>query len=284
MTQTLPLLVTFDGEARSGKGTIVQFTKDYLRDERGYKVMLIDRGQTFRVLVVAARQAGIDLDQPREIDKFLSDETNITNCVAFVKTVYRMSKEERDALLYTNEVSEDSALIGARAASQDFVRGLTKKWLHDAGREGFEIVLVDGRALESIAREMDAEGLCEYRLGLYFTCDSEIGARRTLGLASRKYTQLNESEKRDVDALIEQIHARNRRDQERAVERLSPPVDAPVFELPDAPTRIDSTKPMVIFDTSADMTKDAMSSPIAHLVAQAVGILTTAPSYDIIER
>ena len=54
MQHQIPKLITFDGEARSGKGTIVQATKDYLRDECGYHVMLIDAGQVFRVLVVAA--------------------------------------------------------------------------------------------------------------------------------------------------------------------------------------------------------------------------------------
>ena len=69
MTDFLPpRLITFDGEARSGKGTIVQFTKDYLRDELGLKVMLIDRGQTFRTLVVAATRAGVDLDDAEAIE------------------------------------------------------------------------------------------------------------------------------------------------------------------------------------------------------------------------
>jgi cytidylate kinase len=73
----VPKVVTFDGEARSGKGTIAQATKDYLRDECGYEVMLIDRGQTFRVLVVAAANAGVDLDAPEAIDaKILNHEAD----------------------------------------------------------------------------------------------------------------------------------------------------------------------------------------------------------------
>jgi len=74
MNHPLPKLVTFDGEARSGKGTIVQTTKDYLRDECGYEVMLIDAGQVFRVLVVGATRAGVDVNDPGAIDAFLADE------------------------------------------------------------------------------------------------------------------------------------------------------------------------------------------------------------------
>ena len=128
----LPKLVTFDGEARSGKGTIVQATKDYLRDECGLNVMLIDRGQAFRALVVAATQRGVDVHDPAQIDAFLADETNLEYATQFVKNVYHMPKDERDALLYTNEVGENSARIGARPASQIFVIGLTKKWMKDA--------------------------------------------------------------------------------------------------------------------------------------------------------
>ncbi len=261
----MPKLVTFDGEARSGKGTVVQATKDYLRDECGYKVMLIDRGQTFRVLVVAAARAGVDLDDSAAIDAFLTDETNIVACVQFVKDVYHMSKPEREALLYTNEVGENSAKVGARAASQTFVKDLTKKWLHDAGREGYEVVLIDGRALENIAREMDTEGLCDYRLGLYFVCDAIVGARRTLGHAVTPHDALDPAARHAVDELVKQIHVRNQRDRDRDVERLVPPADAPAYAVPAVPG--DAAADMIIIDTSAEVTKDEMSLPVAKLVA-----------------
>lgn len=262
----IPKLVTFDGEARSGKGTVVGATKDYLRDECGYKVMLIDRGQTFRVLVVAAARAGVDLDNPAAIDAFLSDEATIAACVQFVKDVYHMGKVERDELLYTNEVGENSAKVGARPASQAFVADLTKKWLHDAGNEGYEVVLIDGRALENIAREMDTEGLCDYRLGLYFVCDAIIGARRTLGYADIPYAELDAAARMSVDELVIQIHARNQRDHDRDVERLVPPANAPVYTVPDVPDK--TANDMIIIDTSAEVTKEEMSLPVAKLVAK----------------
>ncbi len=265
----LPRLVTFDGEARSGKGTIVQFTKDYLRDELKRKTMLIDRGQTFRVLVVAATRAGVDLDDAGAIDAYLSDADNIAACVQFVKDVYHMTKDERDGLLYTNEVGENSAKIGARPASQTFVANLTKKWLHDAGKEGFEVVLIDGRALTAISREMDAEGLCEYRLGLYFICDGVVGARRTLGYAATAYDELTETQREEVDTLMTQITVRNQRDTERSVERLVRP-DAPCLAIPElaGAETIDSDQPMAIIDTSAEVTKTEMALPVAKLVAR----------------
>lgn len=267
-THSLPKLITFDGEARSGKGTIVSGVKDYLRDECGYKVMLIDRGQTFRVLVVAASRAGIDLDDPKALDDFLSNETNVTECVRFVKSVYHMSKEERDGLLYTNQVGADSAKVGAHPSSQIFVANLTKKWLRDAGSEGYEVVLVDGRALEKIGAEMHQEGLCDYRLGLYFVCDAIVGARRTLGYATTAYEDLTPEQQADVDELIEQIMVRNQRDKDRAVERLVSPQGAPTYALPQVPVRLEGQgRPMVVFDTSAEMTKDEMIAPVAKLAA-----------------
>lgn len=265
------MLVTFDGEARSGKGTIVQVTKDFLRDERGYKVMLIDRGQTFRVLVVAAERAGVDLDDPEAIDAYLENEENSTSCVQFVKDVYHMTKGERDALLYTNTVGVNSAKVGARPASQDFVKMLTKKWVRDAGVEGYEIVLVDGRALETVSREMDAEGLCDYRMGLYFICDAKVGARRTLGYAKTPYDELSDDEKAAVDQLVEQIETRNHSDRHNRTNdehRLIPPTGASTYELPNTPpvTKADGV-PMYIIDTSAELTKEQMSLPVATFVA-----------------
>lgn len=265
----LPQLITFDGEARSGKGTIVQRTKDYLRDTAGYGVMLIDRGQTFRVLVVAATRAGVDLDDAAAIDAFLVDPKNVSDCVEFVKDVYHMKKSERDELLYTNTVGSNSAKIGARPASQDFVAMLTKKWLRDAGNEGYEVVLIDGRALEKIACEMHDEGLCDFRMGLYFICDSKVGARRTLGFADRQYEELAPLEKTAVDVLVAQIYERNQRDRTRSVEQLIPPVGAKTYKLPEVPQILKGgPRPMIIFDTSREQTRDAMSQPVAHLVAE----------------
>lgn len=260
---SLPQLITFDGEARSGKGTIVQATKDYLRDECGHHVMLIDAGQVFRVLVVAATRTGINLQDPNELDAFLSNESEKEVCVQLVKDVYHMDKDERDALLYTNEVGANSAKVGARPLSQRFKDDLLRKWLRDAHLEGYEVVLLDGRALEETGEMLANEGLCDFALGLYFTCEPIVGARRTLGYASTEYDDLSDSERRAVDDLVKQIYARNKADSERAVQPVVPPSSAQTYRLPDAPTELSyDCRPMIIFDTSANMTKAAMCRPV----------------------
>jgi cytidylate kinase len=264
-SKTIPKLITFDGEARSGKGTIVQATKDFLRDEHNYNVMLIDRGQTFRTLVVAAARLGVNLDDAAAIDAFLDNPDNIASCTQFVKDVYHMAKDERDSLLYTNEVGENSAKIGARPASQAFVVTLTKKWMHDAADEAFDVVLLDGRALEAIAREMHAEKLCDYVLGLYFICDETVGARRTLGFASTQYDDLAEDHRAQVNEFVAQIKSRNKADMTRDVERLVRPEDAPTVVLPDSPQPEGAH--MYIVDTTAEMTKREMYEPISRHVA-----------------
>jgi cytidylate kinase len=269
MSQRVPKLITFDGEARSGKGTIVQMTKAYLRDERGYNPMLIDRGQAFRSLVVAAQRASVDIDSPDSIDDFLNNQQNLTYAAEFVKDVYHMDKDERDALLYTNEIGENSAKIGARPASQKFVINLTKKWMTDASEDGFDVVLLDGRALESIAREMQSEGLCEYVLGLYFVCNSEVGARRTLGYATTEYKNLTSNKQDEVNDFVRQIEARNQADMTRQVERLIAPAGATKVYLPSPPEGSDD---MYIIDTSMNMTKEEMAMPVAEFVANRLSI------------
>lgn len=264
---SLPKLITFDGEARSGKGTIVSATKDHLH-ELGYKVMLIDAGQVFRVLVVAATRAGVDMDSDASLDDFLNDKVQIEKCVQLVKEVYHMQKNERDTLLYTNTVSANSAKIGRHAQSQEFKDNLLKKWLHDARAEGYQIVLLDGRTLEEIGQILEDEGLCDFTLGLYFICKAETGARRTLGFANIPYDDLTNDQKEKVNELVEQILARNKSDRERTVQPIKPPKGAPTYLLPNAPTTYNSeTRPMIIFDTSLDITKEQMYSPVAKLVA-----------------
>lgn len=261
----LPILITFDGEARSGKGTIVQGTKDYLRDNKHLKVMLIDAGQVFRVLVVAATRSGVNLDDPAAIDAFLADDQKVEECVQLVKDVYHMSKEERHDLLYTNQVGHDSAKVGARPLSQSFKDSLLKKWLRDARTEGYEVVLLDGRALEEVGTVLENEGLCEFRLGLYFICDPVMGARRTLGFAATPYDQLSAEDQADVDALVAQIQQRNDADRQRTVQPLVRPT-VPVSHLPEIQPIPSESRPMYLLDTSGEMTKEAMIAPVTALV------------------
>ena len=268
---TLPRLVTFDGEARSGKGTVVQATKDYLRDQCGYKVMLIDAGQVFRVLVVAAVRAGVDVDNPGAIDEFLQQESNVQAAARLVKEVYHMDKDERDALLYTNEVGANSSKFGARALSQNFKDELLKKWLRDARTEGYEVVLLDGRALDEVGTMLEAEGLCEFVFGLYFVCDPVVGARRTLGYAATAYDDLSDAQRTEVDQLVVQINGRNQKDRDRIVHPIIPPAGAPTWKLPaDQPALGAVTRPMITIDTSAEISKSQMSQPVAQCVASVI--------------
>ncbi len=271
MTTPLPLpkLITFDGEARSGKGTIVQLVKDHIRDELGMKVMLIDAGQVFRCLVVAATNRGVDVDDPNAIDAFLGDDRSAEECVQFVKAVYHMQKIDRDAILYTNEVSVGSAKIGARPLSQVFKDELLKKWLRDAGNEHYDVVLLDGRALEEVGVRLEAQGLCNFVMGLYFVCDPIVGARRTLGYADMFYDSLDSERQAAVDELVKQIVSRNEADRTRSVQPIVPPAGAPRYILPDIPlTALTDERFMATIDTSAEMKKDKMAMPVITLVSR----------------
>lgn len=266
--ETLPKLITFDGEARSGKGTIAHFIKRSLQS-RGLNVMLIDRGQIFRSLVVGAEQAGVNMDDPTAIDRFLSDEARLEENVQLIKRIYAMEHAERDTLLYTAAVSVNSAKVGARPLSQDFAISLTKKWVHDANEENVDVILMDGRALQGLGEEMQTEGSCEYPLGLYFKCDPLVGARRTLGYAEISYDQLDEAARHEVDQFVAQINTRNQADMTRSSQAVVEPANAPRVNLPNIPRLPNENKPqMLIIDTSAELTKDIMSQPVLALVEQ----------------
>lgn len=261
MQNPLPILVTFDGQARSGKGTIVHAVKRSLL-ERGIKTMLIDAGQVFRVLVVSLTQHGVDIDSPEQIDAFLANEQMLAETAELVKKVYDMDHPERDALIYTLEVGANSAKVGARPKSLAFKDGLLKKWLLDARAEGYEIVLLDGRSLDEVGRQLEADGLCDFRYGLYFTCDAVIGAQRTLGFAGKGYDDLTDDEKSQVDSLVQQINTRNKADAERSVQPVVPPAGAPHYSLPHFDHSPTGGREMMIIDTSSEMTKEQMVDPI----------------------
>lgn len=272
MQNPLPKLITFDGEARSGKGTVVRKVKDYLRDECGRKVMLIDGGQVFRVLVVAIARVGVDIDSPEAIDSYLADASNADAAIQLVKAVYRMPKDERDAMLYTNEVGVNSAKIGARPRGQAFVGGLLRKWLDDARIEGFDTILMDGRALEETGETLEKEGLCNYVLGLFFVCDPVVSAQRTLGKMPVSYELLDAITRAQVDELVMQIKARNKSDSERTVNKLVVPKNAPRYLINEIPERLPprSPRPMAIIDRSIEVPLTTMALPIAKLAAHYV--------------
>ena len=177
-----------------------------------------------------------------------------------------MQKDERDGLLYTNEVGHNSAKIGARPLSQSFKDNLLKQWLKNARTEGFEIVLLDGRALEEVGTELEKEGLCDFRLGLYFICDPLMGARRTLGFANQPYDSLSIDEQKSIDELILQIKTRNDADEKRAVQPLVRPAGVEISRLPNINTNTSSGRPMYLIDTSQEMTKEEMSLPVIKLI------------------
>lgn len=265
----LPVLFTFDGHARSGKGTIAHAVKRSLQS-RGMTTMLIDAGQVFRVLVVSATQHGVDMDSPEQIDAFLADEAMLEETTDLIKKIYHMEHAERDELLYTLEVGVSSAKIGARAGSQAFKDGLLKKWLRDAREEGCHVVLLDGRALEEVGAMLQNDGLCDYRTGFFFVCDPVVGARRTLGLAEWTYDELSDDERHDVDQLVQQIIARNNADAERSVQPVLEPVDAARYTLPEfAKISPDDRHRMVIIDTSDELTKDDMVQPVVDYFERA---------------
>ncbi len=269
--QQPPNLVTCDGEARTGKGTMIQATKDFLRD-KGQKVMLIDAGQVFRVLAVVTHEAGVNLENPEEIGSFLGSEPNIEIAARRVKEVYHLTKEERDQLIYTDEVGANSAKIGAQSRSQEFKDVLLEKWMRDAGEEKYDTVLLDGRALELVGKTLAEKKLCNYVLGLFSICDELVGARRTRGFAHIPFNELPLGDKENVLTLAEQIRERNRKDQERLVQPLVRPAEAPIWRLgidetPPPIGIIHSQPPIVMIDTSAEISREDMSRPVAKFVA-----------------
>src|SRR5690349_14863257 len=110
--RTPVVLETFEGTARSGKGTTVRKVRAASK-KRGEKVRVIDQGQKFRSLAFLAVRHAIDLDNPQLVDEFLQAESTPDEMLEVLAHVRSIKDDERDAMLYTDAMSTRAGKIGA---------------------------------------------------------------------------------------------------------------------------------------------------------------------------
>ena len=102
---------------------------------------------------------------------------------------------------------------------------------------------------------------------------TDPGAKRAISVVSgweygHKRRRRREQLPRAFDLLVAQINARNESDRVREVQPIVVPQGAPIFMLPDVAIPEEHIgRFMAIIDTSADMTKQQMSQPVATLIA-----------------
>lgn len=273
-------LITFEGEARSGKGTSAKAAFQVL-ERAGQNVTFIDNGQKYRVLARLAVDRGIDLFDQMAISDFLRSSMVRAELLDLLEEITHLDQPEIEALLYTADISTGSAQFGANALTHPMVLDLLFDQVQRAEDNGAQIILLDGRTMAAKGRQMASQGIAEFVLGFYFHCDAAVAARRTEGIFADTDKMTSDEKLRLLDGIM-RISERNRQDTLRGAD----PMREPNGTLPlhtdefrpndaaylDALTRQALLAGVVSINTSYTRNVEEMTGPVTAITLHALGI------------
>lgn len=205
-------VITIDGPSGSGKGTISQIVAQRL----GWN--LLDSGALYRLLALAARQAGIPLDNEAVL-AVLAKKLDVqfvagTDAQSPSQNQVMLEGQDVGALLRSEQCGNDASKIAALPAVREALLDRQRAFRAPPG------LVADGRDMGSVIFP-DAD------LKIFLTASAE---RRAL----RRHKQLKD---KGVDVkipdLVEEIAERDERDSTRSVAPMAPARDAVVLDSSD---------------------------------------------------
>lgn len=201
MTAQYPV-ITVDGPSGSGKGTICSL----LAGELDWN--LLDSGALYRLVGLAARHHGVALD---DVDALVVLAAHLD--VQFVaqdgqgETSIILEGEEVTNSIRTEECGADASMVAALGPVREALLERQRVFAHAPG------LIADGRDMGTVV-------FPEAPLKIYLTASAEERA-------NRRYNQLiNKGLGASLQAILQDIQARDARDMNRAVAPLKPAKDA----------------------------------------------------------
>ncbi len=200
MSETVPV-VTIDGPGGTGKGTVAARIAERL----GWH--LLDSGAIYRVLAYAAAQAGVDSD---DVEGLLTVAARMH--LRFTTDGADTSAVELDGADVTTAIrSEACGDLASRVAAHPAVReALLQRQRDFRQRPG---LVADGRDMGTVV-------FADAPVKIFLTASVEERARRRYKQLMRQGVGAN------LNDLLEEIAARDRRDASRSVAPLAPAADA----------------------------------------------------------
>lgn len=201
MTQTKAPVITIDGASGTGKGTVSQL----LANRLGWK--FLDSGALYRVLALAAQKHFVALDNEAALEvlgehldvQFIAQENRFPKII--------LEGEDVTSIIRTEKIGNAASVIAALPAVRACLLSRQRAFREEPG------LVADGRDMGTVVFP-DAE----FKFFLLASPEER---------ALRRYNQLKESGiSVSLEALLEELYERDKRDQERVVAPLKPAEDA----------------------------------------------------------
>lgn len=198
-------IITVDGPSGSGKGTICQL----LSRELGW--CLLDSGALYRLVGLAARHHGVELDNEEALVVLAAhlDVQFVARDSDDVQVI--LEGEEVTDSIRTEAAGKDASMVAAIPAVRDALLERQRAFAEMPG------LIADGRDMGTVV-------FPEAALKIYLDASAEERA-------NRRYNQLiNKGVGASLQAILKDIQARDERDMNRSVAPLKPAADAIVLD------------------------------------------------------
>lgn len=198
-------VITVDGPSGSGKGTVSQ----WLAHKLGWH--LLDSGALYRLVALAALEQGAEIDDAIALEGIAKhlDASFDPNAEGGVKTF--LNGKDVSLTLRTEQTGRVASQVAALPAVREALLGRQRAFRQSPG------LVADGRDMGTVVfASADAK--------FFITASAEERAQR-------RHKQLNQKGiSANLAGLLEEIRARDERDQTRTVSPLKPATDALVLD------------------------------------------------------